>query len=86
MKYASEKCQVCHGDISLGNVTINQVWDDDRSEEEKAAAAKLIEATKDKDDDEKDPLFVDPSTALRDPPPAAKPSVRSNAAAARAVA
>lgn len=29
MKYASENCKVCHGDISLNNIVINRIWDDD---------------------------------------------------------
>lgn len=29
MKYAAEKCEVCHGDISLNNIVINRVWNND---------------------------------------------------------
>ena len=28
LKYSSEKCNICHGDISLNNIVINRVWDD----------------------------------------------------------
>jgi hypothetical protein len=27
LKYSSEKCKICHGDISLNNIVINRVWD-----------------------------------------------------------
>ncbi|KJA22968.1 hypothetical protein HYPSUDRAFT_201776 [Hypholoma sublateritium FD-334 SS-4] len=27
--YSAEKCKICHGDISLGNILINRIWDDD---------------------------------------------------------
>ena len=29
LQYSAEKCQVCHGDISLNNIVINRIWDDE---------------------------------------------------------
>lgn len=33
MKYASDKCKICHGDISLNNIVINRIWNDDEGDD-----------------------------------------------------
>ncbi|KAF9471666.1 hypothetical protein BDN70DRAFT_775931, partial [Pholiota conissans] len=34
LRYSAEKCKICHGDISLNNIVINRIWDNDDGDEE----------------------------------------------------
>ncbi len=34
LKYSSKDCFVCHGDISLKNIVINRIWDDDDDDDD----------------------------------------------------
>ena len=35
LKYSTEICKICHGDVSLKNIVINHIWDNDTDDDDK---------------------------------------------------